>query len=147
MIERPEQADERALEHERPADERVRRADQAHDLDLLGPGDDGQPDRVDDDEQDDDPDDDQHDRAGGAQDVGDGQDAVDEVLDVDDVADDRVVARGASLTTRARRRRIDQLDLEARVQRVRVEVAGQVLAALRLQRRAEVGRAPRRALT
>ena len=55
----PEQADERALEHERPADERVRRADQAHDLDLLGAGDDRQPDRVDDDEQGDHPDDDE----------------------------------------------------------------------------------------
>ena len=53
----PEQPDERALEHERPADERVRGADEPHDLDLLGPGDDGEPDRVDDDEQHDDPDD------------------------------------------------------------------------------------------
>ena len=90
---RSEEPDEGALEHERPADERVGRADQAHDLDLLGPGEDGQADRVDDDEQGDDPDDDEDDRAGRAQDLGDGQDPVDEVLDVDDVADARVVAQ------------------------------------------------------
>ena len=76
VIERPEEADERALEHERPADERVRRADQAHDLDLLGAGHDGQADRVDDDEQRDHPDHEQDDRAGRPQDVGDGQHAL-----------------------------------------------------------------------
>jgi hypothetical protein len=54
-----QQADERALEHERPADERIRRADQAHDLDLLGAGEDREADRVDDDEQHDQADDDQ----------------------------------------------------------------------------------------
>ena len=45
------------------------------------------------------------------------------------------VGRSASPTTE--RRRIDELDLEARVERVAVEVLGQVLAALRLHRFAE----------
>ena len=135
VSDRPEQPDERTLEHERPADERVRRADQAHHLDLLGPGEDRQPDRVDDDEQRDDADDEQHDRARGAQDVGDRQDPVDEVLDVDHAADARVVAEG--LADDPHLRRIDHLDLEAGVQRVRIEVAGQVLTALRLERIAE----------
>ena len=66
---------------------------------------------------------------------GDGQDPLDEVLDVDDVADDRVLAQGvADVRTRGR---VDELDLEAGVERVAVEVLGQVLAALRLHRVAE----------
>ena len=125
---RPEEADERALEHERPADERVRCADEAHDLDLLGAGEDREADRVDDDEQGDDADDDQDDGPGRAQDAGDRQDPFDEVLDVDDVADARVAAQ--RITDDAHLRRVDHLDLDARVQRVVVEVAGQVLAAL-----------------
>ena len=32
---RADQADQHALEDERPADERIRRADQSHDLDLV----------------------------------------------------------------------------------------------------------------
>ena len=132
-----EEPDERALEHERPADERVRRADEAHDLDLLRPGEDGQADGVDDDEQRDDPDDDEDDRPRGAQDAGHGQDPLDEVLDVDDVADARVAAQ--RIADDADLRRIEQLDLHARVERVGVEVAGQVLAALRLHRGPEAG--------
>ena len=89
-----EEPDERALEHERPADERVRRPDEAHDLDLLGARDHGEPDRVDDDEQGDDPDDDQQDGAGCPEDVRDREDALDEILDVDDVADLRLIAKG-----------------------------------------------------
>ena len=61
---------------------------------------------------------------------------VDEVLDVDDVADDSGRARRASPTA-ADVGRVDELDLEAGVERVRVEVAGQVLAALRRHRGAE----------
>ena len=72
------------------------------------------------------------DRAGRPEDPGHGQDAFDEVLDVDDVADARVGAQGVA--DDADPRRIDQLDLEAGVQRVGVEVAGQVLASLRLHR-------------
>ena len=71
--ERAEQADEGSLEDERPADEGVRRTDQPHDLDLLGPRQDGEPDRVDDDEQRDHPDHEQDDGAGRPQDVGHGQ--------------------------------------------------------------------------
>ena len=79
---------------------------------------------------------DQQDGAGRPQDVRDGQDALDEVLDVDDVADARVGAQRVA-DDRATPRRVDQLDLEAGVERVGVEVAGQVLAALRLHRLAE----------
>ena len=68
------------------------------------------------------------------QDVRDGQDPLDQLLDVDDVADD--ARRGRSITDDRDRRR-SQLDLEARVERVAVEVPGQVLAALRPHRRAE----------
>ena len=93
---RAEQPDERALEHERPADERVRRADQPHDLDLLGPRHDGEPDRVDDDEQHDHPDDRDHHDPRGPHEARDGDHAVDEGLDVEDVADERVVVQGAS---------------------------------------------------
>ncbi len=129
---RPEEADERALEDERPADERVRRSDQAHDLDLVGAGEDREPDRVDDDEQGDDTDDQQDDGPGRAQDAGHGQDAIDQVFDVDHPLDARIVAE--SVGDDADLRGIDHLDLEARVQRVRVEVLGQVLLALGLER-------------
>ena len=57
----PNKPDQRALEDERPADEGVRGADQAHDLDLVGPRDDREPDRVHDDEQDDQAPDHEHD--------------------------------------------------------------------------------------
>ena len=83
----------------------------------------------------------QDDRAGRPQDVGDGQDALDEVLDVDDVADARVAAQRVADDPDLRR--VDHLDLEARVQRVGVEVAGQVLAALRLPSTRGSARAPR----
>ena len=93
---RAEQADQRALEHERPADERVGRADEPHDLDLLGPRDDGETDRVDDDEQ--------HDRARRRRPSR--RPAVrtksvtvstrfTSAVDVEDVADDRVARRRA----------------------------------------------------
>ena len=41
-----EEADDQALDHERPADEPVGRADEAHDLDLAAAGEDREPDRV-----------------------------------------------------------------------------------------------------
>ena len=88
------------------------------------------------------PDDDQHDRAGRPQDVGHGQDALDQVLDVDHVADVRIGAQ--RVADRADVRRVDQLDLEARVQRVGVEVAGQVLATLGGHRARGTARARRR---
>ena len=47
----PDQAHQQALEDERPADERVRRAHESHDLDLLGARHHRHPDGVDDDEQ------------------------------------------------------------------------------------------------
>ena len=124
------------FEHERPADEGVGRADEAHDLDLLGPRDDREADRVDDDEQRDDADHEEQDGARGPQDVGDGQDALDQVLDVDDVADLRLIAQGVGHDRHAGR--VRQLDLQAGVQRVAVQVAGQVLATLGLHRFAEV---------
>ena len=129
------------FEHEGPADERIRRADQPHDLDLLRPRDDGQPDRVDDDEQHDHRDDDEDDRPGCAEDIRDRRQLVDELLLLLDLLDDRFSPK--LVHDVAEDARILQLDLEARVQRVRIEVAGQVLFALLREPGAESLRALR----
>ena len=82
VISAPSRPDQRALEDERPANEGVGRADQAHDLDLLGAGHHGQPDRVHDDEQDRQADQGEQDQADGPEQVGHGQDPVHQVLDL-----------------------------------------------------------------
>ncbi len=83
----------------------------------------------------DDPDDDQQDRAGGPQDVRDGEHPVHEVLDVDDVADRPV--RLQDVADHRDPGRFDELDLEAGEERVALEVLGEVLTTLRLHRFAE----------
>ena len=141
---RPEEPDERALEDERPADEGIGRADQAHDLDLLGTGDDSEADRVDDDEQDDDSDDEQDGGASRAQDARHGQDPVDEILDVDHVAHDRLLFGLERVADGAQRGRVLELDLEAGVERVAVELLGEVGAALAPPSIPGIARAPLR---
>jgi hypothetical protein len=123
--------DEGALEHERPADERIRRADKAHDLDLLGAREDRQPDRVDDDEQHDEADHEEQHGARRPQDARDGEHALHQIFDVEHVAHEDLVLEGRIDFPDVDR--VRQLDLEAGVQRVRIQVLGQVLATLRLK--------------
>ena len=95
---RPEQPDEGALEDERPADECVGRADEPHDLDLLAPRDDRQPDRVDDDEQDDEADEHQDRDAAGPEDARHRREPVDVLLDLDHALDHLAAFRRSSTT-------------------------------------------------
>ena len=107
---RSQQADEQALDDERPAHELVRGAHQAHDLDLLGARHDRHPDGVHDDEQHRQADQPEHRHADGAQGSGDAHQLVDVGLLVDDVGHDRAALVIQDAHDLRRLARVAQLD-------------------------------------